>query len=382
MATWKMRETLGAACLGFSMALSAPAAFALADIIETPARKTDLAPQSLLNDADRAGERVVAVGERGHIIYSDDEGQTWKQASVPVAVTLTAVDFSTDRDGWAVGHSGVILHSSDAGASWELQLTGIQAAELAIESKETRIGEMEVQIEEAPEDQKEDLEWALDDLIFSVENMKADLKIGPVNPLLDVWFEDAEHGFAVGAYGMFLRTLDGGASWQDWAPNLDNPSGYHLNGIARITGDALVVVGEAGQIHSSVDGGETWELRDSPYTGSLFGVTGTGQVNEVLAFGLRGNVLRSTDIGRSWVTVANDNGATLNGSAVASDGRISLVGNGGVVLMSTDAGQTFSEHVRSDREGIMDAVPISGNRLLLLGEGGVKLTDARGRNPQ
>src|SRR5690606_40146747 len=59
-------------------------------------------------------------------------------------------------------------------------------------------------------------------------------------------------------------TLDGGASWQDWAPNLDNPSGYHLNGIARITGDALVVVGEAGQIHSSVDGGETWELRDSP----------------------------------------------------------------------------------------------------------------------
>lgn len=380
MANRFMCETLGPACLGVSMALAAPAAFALTDIIETPARSTDLAPESLLNDAIRAGERIVAVGERGHVIYSDDEGETWTQAQVPVSATLNAVDFGSDSKGWVVGHSGVVLHSSDAGETWQRQLEGVQAAELAIESREQQIAEMEEQIEQAPEDQKADLEWALDDLFFALENLQADMDIGPVNPFLDVWFENDQHGFAIGAYGMIVRTEDGGESWQDWAPNLENSQNFHLNGITQVTGGALVIVGEAGQIHVSVDNGDTWDRRESPYAGSLFGVTGTGQVNEILAFGLRGNTLYSEDLGRSWSMVPNEGSTTLNNAAVAEDGRITLVGNSGAVLMSTNGGESFRAHFRNDREGVMGVVPLSGTNLLLVGEGGVKFTDARGRN--
>lgn len=380
MATRLMCKTLGAACLGISMALSAPSVFALADIIETPSRPTLLAPEHLLNDADRAGERIVAAGERGHIIFSDDEGKTWVQGQVPVSVTLTGVDFGTDTLGWAVGHSGVILHSSDAGKSWELQLTGVDALELAIESRQEQISELEQKIEEAPEDEKEDLEWALDDLFFSMENMESDLEIGPVNPLLDVWFEDGQHGFAVGAYGMFLRTMDGGETWQDWSPEIENPRAFHLNGITQITGGALVIVGEAGQIFVSVDGGDSWQKRESPYEGSLFGAIGTGQVNEILAFGLRGNMFLSTDLGKNWKVVPNEAGATLNDGVVAEDGRITLVGNGGTVLVSTNGGESFRPYSRDDREGVMDAVPLSGTNLLIVGEGGVKFTDARGKS--
>ena len=253
------------------MVWSAPAAFALADIIETPARPTDLAPENLLTDATRVGDRIVAVGERGHIIYSDDEGKSWVQGEVPVSVTLTAIDFGSETHGWAVGHSGVVLHTTDAGATWTLQIDGIRAMELAIESREEQIAAMEERIEEAPEEEKEDLEWALDDLYFALENIQADMEIGPVNPLLDVWFENESRGFVVGAYGMFLRTMDGGETWTDWAPRIDNRQNFHLNGITRITGGALVVVGEAGQIHVSVDGGETFERREAPYEGSLFG---------------------------------------------------------------------------------------------------------------
>lgn len=124
MAKRLMCKTLGAACLGLSMVWSAPAAFALADIIETPARLTDLAPENLLTDATRVGDRIVAVGERGHIIYSDDEGKTWVQGEVPVSVTLTAIDFGTDTHGWAVGHSGVVLKTTDAGAPGAFRSTG------------------------------------------------------------------------------------------------------------------------------------------------------------------------------------------------------------------------------------------------------------------
>ncbi|WP_227508279.1 WD40/YVTN/BNR-like repeat-containing protein [Marinobacter sp. P4B1] len=380
MANRFMCETLGSACLGLSMALAAPAAFALTDIIETPALMSDLAPESLLNDATRAGDRIVAVGERGHVIYSDDEGQTWTQAEVPVSVTLNAVDFGSDSSGWVVGHSGAVLHSGDAGATWQLQFDGLQAAELVIESREEQIAAMEERIEQAPEAEKGDLEWALDDLFFALENVQADMEIGPVNPLLDVWFEDDQHGFVVGAYGMVLRTQDGGETWEDWGPQLSNPQNFHLNSVARVTGGGLVIVGEAGQVHVSVDNGDTWERRESPYDGSLFGVMGTGKVNEVLAFGLRGNTMLSTDLGRSWTMVANEGGTTLNNGSVADDGRVTLVGNSGAVLMSSNGGESFRAHFRNDREGVMGVVPLSGTNLLLVGEGGVMITDSRGRD--
>ena len=380
MANRLMCNTLGAACFGLSLATAAPSVFALADIIETPAMPTDLAPESLLTDADRAGDRIVAAGERGHIIFSDNGGDSWTQGEVPVSVTLTGVDFGTETHGWAVGHSGVVLHSEDAGQTWDLQLTGVDAAKLAIETRKDEIAAMEERIEEAPEEEVGDLEWALDDLIFSLENMQADLEIGPVNPLLDVWFENANHGFVVGAYGMFLRTTDGGKSWKDMGQQLDNPRSFHLNSITRITGGALVIVGEAGQIFVSVDGGDTWERRESPYEGSLFGVMGTGGVNEVLAFGLRGNTFMSTDLGKNWKVVPNEGGATLNDGAVSGDGRITLVGNSGAVLTSTDGGKSFRPYFRDDREGVMDVVPLPDTDLLILGEGGVKFTDARGED--
>lgn len=381
MATSFMCKSLGAACLGLSMACATPVAFAIADVIDTPARPTELAPDNLLNDVERAGDRLIAIGERGHIIYSDDEGQSWTQAKVPVSVTLTGVDFGSETHGWAVGHSGVVLHSDDAGETWELQLTGIRAAELSIESQKDAIAEMEERIEAAPEEEKSDLEWALDDMLFSLENMEADLDIGPVNPFLDVWFGDEETGFVVGAYGMFFHTQDGGESWQDWSPRLDNAQKFHLNAITEIAGGAMVIVGEAGQIHVSVDRGASWERRESPYPGSLFGVTGTGSVNEIMAFGLRGTLLHSTDLGRSWTTINTGSTATLN-DGVAKDSRIILVGNSGAVLTSGNGGDTFREYLRDDRLGLMSVVPISGTDLLLVGEGGVTTADAKGKNLQ
>ncbi len=381
MATSLMCKTLGAACLGLSMACASPVAFAIADVLETPARPTELAPDNLLNDVERAGDRLVAVGERGHIIYSDDDGASWTQAEVPVSVTLTGVDFGSETHGWAVGHSGVVLHSDNAGESWSVQLTGVRAAELAIESQKEAIAAMEERVETAPEDEKSDLEWALDDLYFTLENMEADLDVGPVNPFLDVWFENQDHGFALGAYGLFFRTQDGGESWQDWSPKLDNPQKFHLNALTQIGGGALVMVGEAGQIHVSVDQGETWERRESPYPGSLFGVVGTGRVNEVLAFGLRGTLMFSSDLGKSWSMVTTVSTATLNDGASQKD-RIILVGNGGAVLTSGNGGDTFREYLRDDRQGVMSVVPVSGTDLLLVGEGGAQKADAKGKNLQ
>lgn len=39
----------------------------------------------LLIDATHKGSRVVAVGDRGYIVLSDDNGKTWRRARSPAA---------------------------------------------------------------------------------------------------------------------------------------------------------------------------------------------------------------------------------------------------------------------------------------------------------
>ncbi|WP_295719731.1 YCF48-related protein, partial [uncultured Halovibrio sp.] len=115
--------------IGVTVAIAvggAGSAHGVGDVLEVPALETDLAAESLLLDVEYAGERLVAVGERGHIVYSDNGGESWTQAEVPVSTTLTGVDFpeGNTEEGWAVGHSGVILHTSDGGETWNNQFDG------------------------------------------------------------------------------------------------------------------------------------------------------------------------------------------------------------------------------------------------------------------
>src|SRR5688572_32351199 len=65
---------------------------------DPPARPARLAARSLLLDITHAGERLVAVGERGHVLQSDDAGATWKQAErVPTSAMLTGVHFADEQ---------------------------------------------------------------------------------------------------------------------------------------------------------------------------------------------------------------------------------------------------------------------------------------------
>ena len=47
----------------------------------------------LLTNAVRAGTRLIAVGEQGYIVYSDDGAQNWRRAQTPASRNslLTAI---------------------------------------------------------------------------------------------------------------------------------------------------------------------------------------------------------------------------------------------------------------------------------------------------
>lgn len=295
------------------------------------AAQTLRATQSLLLDITRAGSRIITVGERGHILYSDDEGKTWQQAKVPTQQLLTAVYFVDAQQGWAVGHDALILHTQDAGLTWTQQY--------------------------------QDLELEA--------------------PLLDIWFADQHTGFAVGAYGTLLHTQDGGQHWDTFNDALDNESGYHLNAITAVKDSGIFIVGEMGVMFRSTDLGESWESVNSPYQGSLFGVQATAQENTLLVYGLRGHVFRSADFGDNWqrIELRSANAPLefgLADSSLLADGTVFIVGHGGSVLRSTDAGQSFSIYNRTDRLSLAGVTDTQGGNLILIGQHGIHLSSPTG----
>jgi len=305
------RTLLRWAALGGAMPLAATAA-SFRDVLDVASRSSPLAARSLLCGLARAGKRLVAVGQRGHILTSDDIGRTWQQADVPVSSDLLAVHFPTAEAGWAVGHDGVVLHSADAGRTWQRQLDGRALGELLA----------------AAYSQGSDAKWFAEAKRFAAQ--------GAENPLLDVCFQDARNGHVVGAFGLVLRTADGGKTWTPLLHAADNPKGLHLYAVRRI-GDAVYIAGEQGTL-LKWDGSRFATLA-SPYAGTLFGLVGNERA--VLAHGLRGNVVRSTDGGRSWAAVPTGVGVGLTASAVDALGRFVIVSHAGHVLVSSDDGASF-----------------------------------------
>jgi photosystem II stability/assembly factor-like uncharacterized protein len=310
-----------------------------------PAVIAPLAPRSLLLDLARAGSRVVAVGERGHILVSDDEGATWVQSPVPASTTLTAVHFADERHGWAVGHVETILRTADGGESWQL-------------------------------------------VHFEPANQQ---------PLLDVCFLDASRGVAVGAYGVIYTTADGGAVWSqvpfepapledaarvepepdDMEAELDLGFEFHLNALACDPSGRMYIGAEAGRLFRSDDGGASWRELPSPYDGSFHGVLRLDG-ESLLAFGLRGNLFRSDDGGMNWAQIETGTVALLNAGARVNADTIVIVGMAGVQLASHDGGRTFTMHQREDRKALSAVLPAKDGALIVAGENGAGRTTLPG----
>ena len=280
----------------------------------------DIKPNRIyLMDVERAGDRLVAVGERGFVLISDDAGKTWKAVGTPVVRALTGVAFNGDKLGVAVGHGASVVRTEDGGSSWT----------------------------EVP-----------------MDDAYGESLLG-VTALGDGRFA------AYGAFGMYFDTQDGGKSWTR-RTILSEEFENHISQVVQVDG-ALWLVTEYGTIARCDAECTDYVEVPSPYKGSFFGMV-AAQDGALVLFGMRGTVFRSADAGATWQKIETGTTATFNSGRTLADGRIMLVGNAGLVATSTDNGQSFKIEWSPASRGFSAIVEADGG-LVVAGEAGVGVLD-------
>lgn len=282
---------------------------------------SQLATKTLLLDATEAGKRLVAVGNYGHVIYSDDQGRSWTQAQrVPTRVTLTCVRFVSDKIGFAGGHDGTVIRTEDGGVTWWRSFTD--------EASET--------------------------------------------PIMSLFFLTPSHGFAMGAFSFVIETKDGGKSWERRSLTEGLQDDYHLNQVFRAKSGAIFVAAEFGVVYRSLDEGKSFTALRTPYEGSFWGGMALPD-GAILVYGMRGNAYRSSNEGAVWTKVETNTQGSISGGAVLANGRVVLTGLQGYVGYSDDLGKSFKAVTRPDRLGYSAVTPGPAGKIILFGDDGVVL---------
>ena len=183
---------------------------------------------------------------------------------------------------------------------------------------------------------------------------------------MDILFTDENNGVAIGSYGLYLRTIDGGQNWVE--SMVDEENDYHLNNMIQFDDGRRVIAGEAGYSYRNNGNGERWQAMQMPYQGSMWGALKTDN-DCVLFYGLRGHVMESCDFGSSWNEVETGSLASISGAA-QHDGLVLLAANSGTILIRDDGGK-FTTHYHSSGGDFAAVLSLGDGSFLLVGEDGV-----------
>ena len=270
------------------------------------------------NDLVAVNGRLVAVGERGTIVVSENNGQAWRitHNDDEVPVTLTDITALSDDLLLAVGHDSVILRSEDGGLSWQLIM------------RDSETGE----------------------------------------PFMGTWSEDGENVFVYGSFGKFLVSTDAGKTF---TPQELDIFGEHLSAMAGDESDVRIMVGEMGLVLRSLDGGDSWDKLEPFYQGSLFGVAHLNG-SRWIAYGMRGHVFFSDNNGDSWTQVDIGSELPLYGHAVARDGKhMIIVGTAGVLVTLNDQGELVDVSNINGLGTLTSALILPSGNVLAAGQRGL-----------
>ncbi|NKF20926.1 WD40/YVTN/BNR-like repeat-containing protein [Solimonas marina] len=382
----------------FTVIVAAAAAWAFSPRPMPPFAPTFVHPDGFLaNGLAQQGKRVIAVGEQGEILLADDLQGPWRQASVEPqrGSTLTQVRFVGPGVAIAVGHDGWVLRSTDGGETWKEAFfikTKPQAddapagpggliapppgASTSAEPPDSTAAEPppDASTSAEPPDSSSASAWNPEPPSTD-DSGTADDAAQPLlpDPLLGIAGPFDGHLFAIGGFGLMLRSDDDGKTWHHVVS--DTIGDHHLNAMLRAADGSLLIAGERGLLARSTDSGQSWTVLPQVYDGSFFGALALPS-KTLLVFGMRGHVFRSTDKGQTWQASTVPGNASLFGGTVTRKGQVVLVGAGSTVMVSDDDGQTFRAEHSGAAHDYAAVLPVTTDRWLVAGDAGLQLVSA------
>ncbi len=271
---------------------------------------------------------ALVVGERGIIMRSEDDGQTWSMPKSTTYRNLRDVAFSQDGNPVIVGDNGLVLRSENNGATWSRVEIEADTALTRIIFPATAGGQGFIAGAGGVFFRSEDGGKSWEGLPDLPETMS------------DMAFVDAELGFFV-AGGRIYRTRTGGQLWSQ----VYEDTAQVFRGIGFAPDGGLgMVAGLGGVVLRTLDSGQTWaeETLPVPMFGARLTVAANGQI--AVAGTLEGStntvLVRSNDSGAIWWRQELKQGYTLlsvHGLAQTSDGRGMFVTNVGSIYRTEDA---------------------------------------------
>jgi len=302
-----------------ALACCAGAHFARAAALDPPDTEQPLwrATHGVLLAVTQAGARLVAVGDRGTILLSDDQGATWTQAPSGTTELLTSILFVSPTEGYAAGQDSIILHTTDAGAHWTQQMKA----------------------------------EASDQALFSLASL------------------GGTHLIASGAYALMLETTDG-AHWTPVKlPNLDED--YHLNCVMAHDQE-VVTTGESGHVFMRLAAG--WKPIPVPYQGSLFGCLAQPD-GTFYTFGLRGSLFASTPQVTAWTRIETGEQRSIFGGAALTSGLVAFVGSNGLMMVFDPKTNKLRHLPQVTGATLSGVTEIAGGKWAVVGQDGVHIVD-------
>ena len=296
------------------------------------------------------------VGERGNTFITSNGGATWTDFPGTNSIDLRDVAFCDATHGWAVGmdyswtvlnlgNYGGILATSDGGATWSAQndggategLEGVAASDAdhawAVGSRwdaglATRIG-----------------------VVIATSNGGATWNEQTLpqgtDPLQDVAFISATHGWAVGYFGTILATKDGGDTWTAQ----DSGTSEYLWAVSFADSLHGWAAGNSGTIVATSDGGATWRAQTSGTTKELLDVC---FVDATHGWAVGEIVVATSDGGATWKEQHCSTTSALWGVCFVDATHGWAVGQ--IVFATSDGGATWTEQyagVEEEVDGFM-----------------------------
>ncbi len=231
---------------------------------------------------------VSATG--GKIYYTNNSGNSWQQAVVPVGTTkYNDLDFITSTNAVAVGNSGAVLKSTDGGKNW------------------TKIN------------------------LSITDNLRS------------VNFPTSNTGYACGANGRIMKTTDGGTNWT----TLNKFTNADLNSLYFVNDANGMVVGDNGVVLATNNGGQTWSAMNTSTISNLQYISYSAP-DYVYIVGNSGSAVRTdnngagTEMQLSLIAPNSDTTYTSDKNAIISWSGMNMGNQNIQILYSSNNGSTWN----------------------------------------